>query len=122
MALEDSDDDSDFPPLVASATTRTTEEPEEEIIIFLCKVAKKRNIREPNVDSWVTAVKTKLRAININTVKEVLRKIIQLNPKLRRSNQKQMHMHTLDAMANVGVEMLDPSDGYDDEECAMTDD
>jgi hypothetical protein len=56
-----------------------TNDPSKDMLKYLCKVAIKKGIREPNLDSWANSVETKLNHIQVRAPKDIDAKIITLN-------------------------------------------
>ena len=81
---------------------------------YLRQVAITKGIQEPNVDSWVSSVETKLNDIQVTTPKDVVSNIIKLNQQLTQCGQRIFHTRTLDIMARIGVEYLCCSQEIDD--------
>ena len=58
---------------------------------YLRQVAITEGIKEPNVDSWVSSVETKLNDIQVTTPKDVVSNIINLNQQLTQCGQRIFH-------------------------------
>jgi hypothetical protein len=86
--------------------TTAFEDPSNDITTFLTNVAKSRNVTEPNVESWVSAVESKLADIGIFTIAaEVLGAVPIINPTLFQAGHVPMYIRTLELMAREGVRM-----------------
>ncbi len=78
--------------------------------MFLQNVATRRGISARNAESWVTAVKSKLKDIHVTTVRGTMENIFALNRALQKQTHTQFHHKTLNAMAREGVDII--SDKY----------
>jgi hypothetical protein len=71
----------------------------ETMTAFLGCVAFCRNVTEPNVESWVTAVEAKLANIGITTPQMAVAKIHSINPKLASTGHILIFIQTLGLIA-----------------------
>jgi hypothetical protein len=85
----------------------------ENITAFLRRVALCRNVRGPNVESWVTAVVAKFGDIGITTFQMAVAEIHTINSKLSRAGHVPMFSNTLDLIVRLGAE--DMRDGTENE-------
>jgi hypothetical protein len=72
--------------------------------LFLSRVAKAKNVKTP--ETWISAVRHKLRKVGIFSVRDTVAEIIMLNRKLNNIGASMMHYDTLDLMARHGVAVL----------------
>jgi hypothetical protein len=78
----------------------------DEMECFLRRVSVLRGLSSTNVDSWIRAVKAKFITIGITDVLSVMTNIMKINRMLVACHYSPMHWHTLDAMAQVGADIL----------------
>jgi hypothetical protein len=76
-----------------------------EMTSFLMRVARIRSVTGHNVESWVTAVESKLADVGILTIAMVIAEIHVINSKLFRAGHVPMYIRTLDIMVREGVKM-----------------
>jgi ABC-type anion transport system duplicated permease subunit len=76
-----------------------------EMTSFLMGVARIRSVTGHNVESWATAVESKLANVGILTIAMVIAEIHVINSKLFRAGHVPMYIRTLDIMVRKGVKM-----------------
>jgi transcriptional regulator NrdR family protein len=70
---------------------------------FLSRVARDRKVAGHNVESWVTAVESKLADIGILTIQKLVAGITTVNLRLHQAGHVQLFICTLHVMAREGV-------------------
>jgi hypothetical protein len=74
-----------------SNDTGAFEDPSNDITAFLTNVARSRSVTESNIESWVSAVKSKLADIGIFTIAEVIGVVPTLNHTLFQARHVLLH-------------------------------
>jgi hypothetical protein len=75
------------------------------LITTLALIARKRGIKDPNVESWAHAVNKKLSDIGIESMVEIQATLADLNQKLKDNGHTRFHQSTIDALRKHQVSL-----------------
>jgi hypothetical protein len=91
-------------------SVRMDEQPTSNMTPFLTHVAQGRKVAGANIESWVTAVESKLAEVGIVTVQETVAMVPRINRLLQKKNLVPLFTRTLALMGKEGVKLISLDD------------